>query len=96
LTGLLTLLLRVRLFGKMKYKYVLGEINLGAKIWKWILIVIVDIIFYIIIIIAFPVILLAYGLAILSLVLIVGEIIILFILRFFFNRMFPKKHVPKI
>lgn len=96
LTGVLTLLLRVRFFGKMKYKYVLGEINLGAKIWKWVLIVIIDIIFYIIIAVAVAAILMVYDLAILSLVLITGEVIILFILRFFFNRMFPKKHIPKI
>lgn len=96
LTGVLTLLLRVRFFGKMKYKYVLGEINLGAKIWKWVLIVIIDIIFYILIAVAFASILMVYNLTILSLVLITGEVIILFILRFFFNRMFPKKHIPKI
>ncbi len=96
LTGVITLILRVRLFGKMKYKYVLGEINLGAKIWKWILIVIVDLIFYAIIITVFPVVLIAYGIGILSIVLLAGEIVILFILRFFFNRMFPKKPVQKI
>ena len=96
LTGVLTLLLRVRFFGKMKYKYVLGEINLGAKIWKWVLIAIIDIIFYILIAVAFASILMVYNLTILSLVLITGEVIILFILRFFFNRMFPKKKVLKI
>ncbi|MHA1647141.1 MAG: hypothetical protein ACTSVL_06185 [Promethearchaeota archaeon] len=96
LTGVLTLLLRVRLFGKMKNKYVLGEINLGAKIWKWVLIVILDLIFFGLIATAFTAISLAYDLAILSLVLITGEIVILFILRFFFNKMFPKKHVQEI
>ena len=96
LTGVLTLELKVRLFGKMKHKYVLDEINIGAKVWKWILITIIDFIFYIIIIIVFPVILMAYNLLILSLVFIAGEIVILFILRFFFNRMFPKNLVLKI
>ncbi|QEE17280.1 hypothetical protein DSAG12_03112 [Promethearchaeum syntrophicum] len=96
LTGILTLLLRVRFFGKLKNKYVMGEINLGAKIWKWVLIVIVDIILYIVIAAGFGIILLTYNLAILSLVFIVGEVVILFILSFFFNRMFPKKQVQKI
>ena len=96
LTGILTLLLRVRLFGKLKNKYIMGEINLGAKIWKWVLIVIIDLIFYGIIATAFGVIIAVYNLAILSLVFIMSEIVILFILSFFFNRMFPKKQVQKI
>ena len=75
----------------MKYKYVLGEINIGAKIWKWVLIIIIDIIFYSIITVAFVAILVVYDLLTLSLVLIAVEIVILFILRFFFNQMFPKK-----
>lgn len=96
LTGILTLLLRVRFFGKLKNKYVMGEINLGAKIWKWVLIVIVNIILYIVIAAGFGIILLTYNLAILSLVFIVSEVAFLFLLGYFFNRMFPKKQLQKI
>ncbi len=96
LTGIITLLLRVRLFGKMKYKYVLDEVNISAKVWKWILIIIVDMIFYTIIAISFTAILMAYDLGVLSLVFICGEGLILLILLYFFNRMFPKKQILKI
>ncbi len=96
LTGVLTLLLKVRFFGKMKYKYVLDEINIEAKIWKYVLITIIVMIFYIIIIILFPIILMTYDLVILSLIFIAGEVVILLILSFFFNKMFPKMQVQKI
>ncbi len=96
LTGILTLILRVRLFGKMRYKYVLGEINIAAKVWKWVLIIVIDTIFYVFIVTAFTVIMMTYDLAILSMVFIIGEAVILFILLYFFNRMFPRMNVPKI
>ncbi len=44
--GILTLELKVFLFGKMKYKYVLEDVRIKHKIWKWVLISMIDFLLY--------------------------------------------------
>ncbi|WP_371805062.1 hypothetical protein [Candidatus Lokiarchaeum ossiferum] len=47
ITGIITLELKVRLFGKMKYKYVIEDVNIGQTLLKWILIGVVALLVYI-------------------------------------------------
>ncbi len=86
---LLSFELKVYLFGKLKYKYILEELHKGYKIQKWLLILLGDIgLFFMVLIlgISFFFYIGIYGTIIVALV--SGGVSFL-ILGFVFNRMFP-------
>jgi hypothetical protein len=90
ISGVLTLLLKVRLFGKLKYKYVLEEVKIRYKIWKWILISVINMAFYFVILIFMIFKMEDNQIWSFILILLSGEAIFVGILFYFFNRMFPK------
>ncbi|MHA1520152.1 MAG: hypothetical protein ACTSRK_08210 [Promethearchaeota archaeon] len=49
--GVFTLEMKARLFGKMKYKYVLDDVHIKNKAWKWFLIIVVVTLVYIILLV---------------------------------------------
>ncbi|MHA1746063.1 MAG: hypothetical protein ACTSWW_08680 [Promethearchaeota archaeon] len=91
--GVINLLLKARMFGKMKYKYVLDEVQIKAKFWKYVLQVVLNIALYVVVL----VVIISYmgdftsdsmgELAILLIPLEIGGGILLY---WIFNRMFPK------
>jgi hypothetical protein len=88
---LLVFILKVRLFGKMKYKYVVEEVYKQKKILKWALIVGIEAGLFVIFF--FFMILLAFFLGDLSLIMLITLIVGVFgtlICWYTFNRMFPK------
>jgi predicted permease len=83
--------LKVALFGKMKYKYVLEEINFKSKILKWIVIIGIGIVVYTILIALIIILLEQRELGFLAVILILIETVLFGISYLVFNKMFPKK-----
>lgn len=90
LIGTFSLLLWIRLFGKMKKKYVLDEIHFRYKIAKNILIVVIDFILLVLFTIGFVILLNSWNLSTFSLIIFPIELVLAFILYFVYNKMFPK------
>jgi membrane protease YdiL (CAAX protease family) len=83
--------LKVRFFGKMKYKYVLEEINRTNKVLKWILIMAIQIaVIFVYFTVVITLILFSIELWVISIVLVSLGIMSIFVLWFVFNKMFPK------
>ena len=83
--------LKIRLFGRMKYKYVLEEVNPNKKTVKWIIMVTTEgliLVFYIFI---GSILLAFFGLIPMILILSLSSLLILTGLIINVNRMFPKK-----
>jgi predicted permease len=91
--GLSGLLLKVAMFGKMKYHYTLEEVNLSGKILKWIILFVVEIAGYIVILILTITIMESKGIPMMLGIVLAIEAGVLAICGFFFNKMFP---TPKI
>ncbi len=90
LIGTFTLLLSIRLFGKMKNKYVLDEVKIRYKIAKNILILVIDLVVTILIIIGFVSLLISKNIVEFSLIIFPIELVLAFSLYFVYNKMFPK------
>ncbi len=87
---ILTFELKIRLFGQMKHKYILEELNKEYKILKWLIIIISDIGFYLVILVTGSMLFFSFGVYTTMLVLLIIGIIGLVSLIFTFTRMFPK------
>lgn len=88
---LASFLLKVRLFGRLKYKYVLEEVQMSHKVTKWILVLLVDIGIWALIALPGYVLFQAMNLEnILALLLTVGGMGLV-VCYFIFNRMFPRR-----
>ncbi|MFW9987368.1 MAG: type II CAAX prenyl endopeptidase Rce1 family protein [Candidatus Odinarchaeota archaeon] len=83
--------MKVKLFGQMKYKYVLEELNKEHKIVKWISMILAEIGIYIIIFITGTSLIHFFGLEIAILTIGIIGAIALALLIFVFTRMFPKE-----
>ena len=83
--------MKIRLFGQMKHKYILEELNKEYKVVKWLIIVLSDIGFYIFLLSTGAILFFAFGAFTTILVLLVIGIIGLASLIFTFTRMFPKE-----
>lgn len=82
--------LKIRLFGRMKYKYIIEELNKENKVMKWIAILTSQFaVFFFTLIIGYTM-FFTYGLFIASIVLIVMGTIELLMFIFILTRMFPK------
>ena len=90
LIGTFTLLFWIRLFGKLKHKYVLDEVQFRYKIAKNILIVVIDFILLALITIGFVFIFISWNPVKFSLILFPIELVLAFTLYFVYNKMFPK------
>ena len=90
LIGTFTLLLSIRLFGKMKNKYVLDEVQFRYKIAKNILIVAIDLAITVLITIGFVILVMSKNLVEFSLIIFPIELVLALSLYFVYNRMFPK------
>ena len=90
LMGTFTLLLSIRLFGKMKSKYVLDEVHFKYKIAKNILIIVIDFILFVLITIGFVILLNSWNLGKFSLIIFPIELALASVLYFVYNKMFPK------
>ena len=88
--GLFALELKVRFFGKLKYKYALEEIHGEFKIAKWIIIFVIELAI-LIIVIAIGSVLLLLNLTQFFIYVLIGEVCVLVLAIIIFNRMFPKK-----
>jgi len=88
---LFTFELKVRFFGKMKYKYVVEEVNKQRKVLKWVSLICSELlIFFTVIIIEFTL-LSVYGILGIIIGLVVIGIIGISSLLYVFTRMFPKE-----
>ena len=90
LIGTFSLLLSIRLFGKMKNKYVLDEVQFRYKIAKNILIIVIDFILLVLITIGFVFIFISWNPIQFSLIIFPIELVLAVILYFVYNKMFPK------
>ncbi|MBA7582958.1 hypothetical protein ES708_24896 [subsurface metagenome] len=93
ITAIMSLELKIWLFGKMKYKYVIEEVNIKHRFLKWILICILAYIIYVgamIILVYYQVIPTENYLASMATILLPVEACIGVILYYFYNKMFPK------
>jgi len=90
LIGTFTFFLSIRLFGKMKNKYVLDEVHFRYKIAKNILIVVIDFILLVLITIGFVILLISWNLGKFSLIIFPIELALALVLYFVYNKMFPK------
>jgi len=83
--------LKIRLFGKMKYKYVIEEINRDKKILKWILMLAIEIgLFALLLISVFVISFLTLNIPLISVILLLLGLGGTLITWYIFNRMFPK------
>ncbi|MFW9819512.1 MAG: CPBP family intramembrane glutamic endopeptidase [Candidatus Thorarchaeota archaeon] len=87
---LLIFLMKIKLFGQMKYKYVIEEINKRNKPLKWIAMISSEAALYITIVITGVILILMYDIVIVLIVLGIIGIVGLAILIFAFVRMFPR------
>jgi len=83
--------LKIRLFGRMKYKFVLEEINPKKKTLKWILMVATEGLILIIYSIAGGILLIFYGVIPMTIVLSSSSLLVLTGLIIGVNKMFPKE-----
>ncbi|TFG18126.1 MAG: CPBP family intramembrane metalloprotease, partial [Promethearchaeota archaeon] len=83
--------LKIRLFGRMKYKYVLEEVNPNKKTLKWIIMVTTEGLILIFYLIMGAILLSFFGLAPMVLILSITSLFILIGLLIGVNRMFPKE-----
>ncbi|QEE17227.1 hypothetical protein DSAG12_03059 [Promethearchaeum syntrophicum] len=81
---------KVRMFGKLKYKYVLDEVNKSNSIIKWGILIIGALALHFLIFIGSENIFESYGIQGLALIFIPIEIVLSIISYYIFNRMFPK------
>lgn len=91
--GIITLELKIRLFGKMKYKYAIEDVNIGQFILKWILIIVVASLvgFGMMIIVLIYISEMAEGyIGRLTTIILPIEAAISAILYFIYNKMFPR------
>jgi membrane protease YdiL (CAAX protease family) len=87
---LLMFVLKIFLFGKMKYKYIIEELNKEHKIFKWILMIVFLLSSYVVVLITGGLLFLLFSIGTtLQVLLFVGSIS-LSVLIFSFTRMFPK------
>ncbi|MFX1413179.1 MAG: CPBP family intramembrane glutamic endopeptidase [Promethearchaeota archaeon] len=89
---LYTFEVKISLFGKMKYKYVIEEVHKGRKVLKWIVIVGSELLIYFTIIIIEFNLLAIYGIMGMIIGLIVIAIVGLGSLYYVFTKMFPKEN----
>lgn len=82
--------LKVHFFGKMKYKYILEELNKEHKIEKWILMLLIEGGLYLAILIVGSLLIFSFGIYTTMLILMIIGITGLSSLIFAFTRMFPK------
>jgi membrane protease YdiL (CAAX protease family) len=83
--------LKIHFFGKMKYKYILEELNKEHKISKWILMILIQVGLYITLLIIGSLLIFSIGILNTILVLLIVGLTGLSILIFIFTRMFPKE-----
>lgn len=88
---LFTFELKVRFFGKMKYKYVVEEVNKQRKVLKWVILICSELLIYFTVIIIEFTLLSLYGIIGIIIGLVVIGIIGLSSLLYVFTRMFPKE-----
>ena len=92
---LIVFILKIYLFGKLKYKYVLEEVNKEHKILKWVGLIGAEVAYYFIVFISNAIIFVFSGIFIAILASLILGIISLAILLFALSSMFPKtKKIP--
>jgi membrane protease YdiL (CAAX protease family) len=87
--------MKIKLFGQMKYKYILEELHKENKIFKWIGMILAEVGLYLIILVTGIIIIFFFGLEITIVVMGIIGIIGLATLIFVFTRMFPKENKIK-
>jgi len=99
ITGILILELKCALFGKLRYKYVLEEVNIAGKTLKWILIFVITTFIYIGVFVGSIACFIGdpeitpHALSRFALIFLAGEAIATIIVWGIFNRMFPKAKI---
>ncbi|MFX0030834.1 MAG: hypothetical protein ACFE8B_16595, partial [Candidatus Hermodarchaeota archaeon] len=83
--------MKIKLFGQMKYKYVLEELNKEHKVIKWIGMILAEIALYITLLITGTMLIMFFGFGITIITMGIIGVISLTTLIFVFIRLFPKK-----
>ena len=82
--------MKITLFGKMKYKYIIEELNKEHKIPKWILMILSEAVLYFILILAGSLLISFFGITVAIILLSIIGIISLSGMLYIFTKMFPK------
>lgn len=88
--------MKIKLFGQMKYKYVLEELNKEHKVMKWISMILAEFALYITILITGITMIMLFGFGITIITMGIIGAIALTILMLIFTRMFPKEEKIRI
>jgi predicted permease len=86
----LIFILKIKFFGKMKYKYILEELHKEHKIGKWIILILSQFGLYVAILIIGNILIYIFGITIALITLGVIGLLCFTLIVFIFNRMFPK------
>ncbi len=87
---LIMLELKIRLFGKMKYKYIMEELNKEHKIAKWCIMILSEGVLYLIFLIVGNLLISFFGILVAIIILLILGIFGLSCLIYVFTKMFPK------
>lgn len=82
--------MKIKLFGQMKYKYILEELQREHKISKWISMILSEFAIYFVILTTGTILFISYNIIIALITLLIIGVSVLSILVFVFTRMFPK------
>jgi membrane protease YdiL (CAAX protease family) len=82
--------MKIRFFGRMKYKFVVEELNAEKKITKWFIMIVAEHLIFFAFIIMDSIILFIFGPSMMFLASFIGGILALGVLLLSFNSMFPK------
>jgi membrane protease YdiL (CAAX protease family) len=93
---LIGLLLKLKMFGRMKYKFVLEEVNPEKKVQKWAFLISMEVLIYLIYAILGSIILIFSNIILMSAILFLTSSTIIVFLLTSLNRMFPKSFGKKV
>jgi len=83
--------MKVRLFGRCKYKYVLEEVNINHKVWKWVFLISTQFLICIGFIVIGYMLLVFYNMFVMTITLLIMSLVSLSILFVTLKLMFPKE-----
>ena len=92
---MVTFQMKLRLFGRCKYKYVLEEVNIQHKVWKWVFLVSTQFLICIGFIVIGSILLVFFDMLVMTVTLLILSLASLSILYVTLNLMFPKEFGKK-
>ncbi|MHA1191574.1 MAG: hypothetical protein ACTSP9_04675, partial [Promethearchaeota archaeon] len=83
--------MKLRLLGRCKYKYVLEEVNIRHKVWKWVFLISTQFLICIGFIVIGSLLLVFFNMLVMTVTLLIISLVCLSILYVTLNLMFPKE-----